>query len=104
MGAGLEQAAGLATATGLALGSGLRTEQAVSQGLGEMPPAQLKETAMDPTKRTLARVTVPAGHNDEEIIEAKETSRLVESLMGRNPEKRFKFIQENAEFVDDLDV
>ncbi len=74
------------------------------KGLGEMPPAQLKETAMDPTKRTLARVTVPAGHNDEEIIEAKETSRLVESLMGRNPEKRFKFIQENAEFVDDLDV
>jgi len=74
------------------------------KGLGEMPPAQLKETAMDPTKRTLARVTVPAGHNDEEIIEAKETARLVESLMGRNPEKRFKFIQENAEFVDDLDV
>jgi len=74
------------------------------KGLGEMPPAQLKETAMDPAKRTLARVTVPAGHNDEEIIEAKETARLVESLMGRNPEKRFKFIQENAEFVDDLDV
>ena len=74
------------------------------KGLGEMPPAQLKETAMDPKKRTLARVTVPAGHNDEEIIEAKATSRLVEDLMGRNPEKRFKFIQENAEFVADLDV
>ena len=74
------------------------------KGLGEMPPAQLKETAMDPAKRTLARVTVPAGHNDDEILEAKETARLVENLMGRNPEKRFKFIQENAEFVEDLDV
>ena len=74
------------------------------KGLGEMPPAQLKETAMDPAKRTLARVTVPAGHNDEEILEAKQTARLVDSLMGRNPEKRFQFIQENAEFVDELDV
>jgi topoisomerase-4 subunit B len=74
------------------------------KGLGEMPPAQLKETAMDPAKRTLARVTVPAGHKDEEILEAKQTARLVDSLMGRNPEKRFQFIQENAEFVDELDV
>jgi topoisomerase-4 subunit B len=74
------------------------------KGLGEMPPSQLKETAMDPAKRTLARVTVPAGLSDEEIIEAKETARLVENLMGRNPEKRFKYIQENAEFVADLDV
>jgi len=74
------------------------------KGLGEMPPAQLKETTMDPAKRTLARVTIPAGHNDEEILEAKATQRLVDSLMGRNPEKRFKYIQENAEFVSDIDV
>ena len=74
------------------------------KGLGEMPPMQLKKTTMDPYERTLARVTVPTGHNDEEILEAKDTARLVESLMGRNPEKRFKFIQENAEFVDNLDV
>ena len=74
------------------------------KGLGEMPPMQLKETTMDPNERTLARVTVPAGHNDEEILEAKDTARLVESLMGRKPEKRFKFIQENAEFVENLDV
>jgi topoisomerase IV subunit B len=74
------------------------------KGLGEMPPAQLKETTMDRARRTLARVTVPAGHNDDEILEAKDTARLVDALMGRNPEKRFKFIQENAEFVDDIDV
>lgn len=74
------------------------------KGLGEMPAAQLKETTMDPEKRTLSRVTVPVGHNDEDILEAKATARLVESLMGRNPEKRFKFIQENAEFVEELDV
>ncbi|MBT3628950.1 MAG: DNA topoisomerase (ATP-hydrolyzing) subunit B, partial [Rhodospirillaceae bacterium] len=74
------------------------------KGLGEMPPAQLKETTMDRAQRTLARVIVPAGHSDDEILEAKETARLVDSLMGRNPEKRFKFIQENAEFVSDIDV
>ncbi len=74
------------------------------KGLGEMPPAQLKITTMAPDKRTLARVTVPAGLNDDEILEARDTARLVESLMGRNPEKRFQFIQENAEFAGVLDV
>jgi topoisomerase-4 subunit B len=67
------------------------------KGLGEMMPAQLKETTMDPDKRTLARVTLPRA---EEASEA-----LVETLMGRKPELRFRFIQENAEFaVEDLDV
>src|SRR6201985_2323925 len=67
------------------------------KGLGEMMPAQLKETTMDPSKRTLARVTLPRA---EEVVEA-----LVEQLMGRKPELRFQFIQENAEFaVADLDV
>ncbi len=67
------------------------------KGLGEMMPAQLKETTMDPGKRTLARVTLPRA---EEASEA-----LVETLMGRRPELRFRFIQENAEFaVEDLDV
>jgi topoisomerase-4 subunit B len=59
---------------------------------------------MDPAKRTLLRVTIPSGHNDEEILEAKDTARLVDSLMGKHPEKRFKFIQENAQLVDDIDV
>jgi topoisomerase-4 subunit B len=66
------------------------------KGLGEMMPAQLKETTMDPAKRTLARVTLP--RSEEAVID------LVEALMGRKPELRFRFIQENAEFATaDLD-
>jgi topoisomerase-4 subunit B len=61
------------------------------KGLGEMMPAQLKETTMDPRTRTLARVSLP---RSEEPVEA-----LVETLMGRRPELRFRFIQENAEFA-----
>ncbi len=74
------------------------------KGLGEMPPAQLKETTMDPKTRTLLRVTIPTGHNEDEIEEAKETSQLVDSLMGRKPELRFAYIQEHARFVEDIDV
>ncbi len=67
------------------------------KGLGEMMPAQLKETTMDPATRTLARVTLP---RTEELVED-----LVERLMGRKPEARFQFIQENAEFaVGELDI
>jgi topoisomerase IV subunit B len=52
---------------------------------------------MDPATRTLARIRVP---HAEESVEA-----LVETLMGRKPESRFKFIQSNAEFVaGDVDV
>jgi len=61
------------------------------KGLGEMMPAQLKETTMDPSKRTLARVVLP---RSEETVEA-----MVETLMGRKAESRFRFIQENAEFA-----
>ncbi len=67
------------------------------KGLGEMPPAQLKETAMNPAKRTLLKVVVP-----EEA--EKETEETVERLMGKKPEHRFQFIQENAKFATDLDV
>jgi topoisomerase IV subunit B len=71
------------------------------KGLGEMPPAQLKETTMDPKKRTLLRVMVP----DREHREAfEETQNLVESLMGRKPELRLAFIQEHATAVEELDV
>jgi topoisomerase-4 subunit B len=67
------------------------------KGLGEMMPAQLKDTTMNPATRTLARVTLPRA---EEVVEA-----LVETLMGRKPELRFRFIQENAPFAAaDLDV
>ena len=76
---------------------GKKPEISRFKGLGEMMPAQLKETTMDPAKRTLARVTLP---RSEDQVES-----LVETLMGRKPELRFRFIQENAEFAaDDLDV
>lgn len=74
------------------------------KGLGEMPPAALKETTMAPSKRTLLRVALPTGHSDEEIQDARDTAHLVERLMGKKPEERFAFIQENAQFVDDIDV
>jgi topoisomerase-4 subunit B len=67
------------------------------KGLGEMPPASLKETTMDPKKRTLLRVVLPQ--------EARaETAELIEALMGRKPELRFKFIQENASKLDEAEV
>ncbi len=74
------------------------------KGLGEMPPAQLKETTMDPAKRTLLRVVVPDLRDPDQKDDVEETKALVESLMGRKPELRFKFITENAKFAQDLDV
>ncbi len=69
------------------------------KGLGEMMAAQLKETTMDPKKRTLLRVTLIAD-------DRKDTEKSVERLMGTKPELRFEFIQERAEFADEaaLDV
>jgi topoisomerase-4 subunit B len=68
------------------------------KGLGEMMPAQLKETTMKPGTRTLIRVEVPDKAK-------KETDNLVERLMGKKPELRFQFIQENAQFAAaDVDV
>jgi topoisomerase-4 subunit B len=69
------------------------------KGLGEMLPAQLKETTMDPAKRQLLQVQLL---DDEK----KTTAKVVEQLMGNRPEERFKFISERAEFVTDeeLDV
>jgi len=69
------------------------------KGLGEMMPAQLKETTMDPRKRTLLRVVLV---DDEK----KKAASAVERLMGTRPEARFEFIQERAEFAreDMLDV
>jgi len=72
------------------------------KGLGEMPPAQLKETTMDPATRTLLRVVVPS--KKSKPAEVKETERLVEKLMGKRPELRFQFIQEHAQFVEAIDV
>ncbi|RYG33899.1 MAG: type IIA DNA topoisomerase subunit B, partial [Burkholderiales bacterium] len=66
------------------------------KGLGEMMPAQLKETTMNPATRTMARVQLPKS--------PKAVEELVETLMGKKPELRFKYIQDNAKFVDELDV
>ena len=71
------------------------------KGLGEMPPKQLRETTMNAATRILLRVSIP-GKTDLEA--AKETARLVEALMGRKAERRFEYIQNNAEFVEELDV
>jgi topoisomerase-4 subunit B len=65
------------------------------KGLGEMNPGQLRETTMDPKTRTLIRVTLPQEYEDRAGVRD-----LVERLMGKNPEHRFNFIQENAARVD----
>ena len=67
------------------------------KGLGEMPPASLKETTMDVTKRSLLKVVLPPE-------ERASTAELIEALMGRKPELRFKFIQENASKLDEAEV
>ncbi len=67
------------------------------KGLGEMDAKDLKETTMNPGSRKLIRVTI-----DED--EPGETGDLVERLMGKKPELRFQYIQENARFVEELDV
>jgi topoisomerase-4 subunit B len=72
------------------------------KGLGEMPPMQLRETTMSPSKRTLLRVKI--GRDGEEDDGKNRTALLIEQLMGRKPEHRFSFIQENAKFARDLDV
>ncbi len=66
------------------------------KGLGEMNPNQLKETTMDPKTRSLIRVTLP-----QEYEERAGVRDLVDRLMGKNPEHRFQFIQENAARVDE---
>ncbi|WP_424973361.1 DNA topoisomerase IV subunit B [Dinoroseobacter sp. S124A] len=67
------------------------------KGLGEMDAKDLKDTTMNPETRKLIRVSI-----DED--EPGETGDLVERLMGKKPEKRFEYIQENARFVEELDV
>ena len=77
--------------------AGVKVEVSRFKGLGEMPPSQLKETTMDPARRTLLKVVAAPE-------ERAATNELVESLMGRRPELRFQFIQERARTVAEVDV
>ncbi len=67
------------------------------KGLGEMMASQLKETTMDPRRRTLLKVVIR--EEDRE-----ETVDSVERLMGNKPEARFAFIQERATFAAEKDL
>jgi len=80
---------------------GRKVEVGRFKGLGEMAPGQLRETTMDPARRTLIRVTLPESHQDRHQVRD-----LVDRLMGRVPEHRFNFIQAHAATVEveDIDV
>ena len=69
------------------------------KGLGEMPADQLKSTTMNPEKRKLLNVNISQGKK-----ELKETEKLFESLMGKKADHRFRFIQENADFTNQIDI
>ena len=75
--------------------AGAKVDISRFKGPGEMMPAQLKETTMRPGHRTLIKVETKKGDDSE---------NLVERLMGKKPEPRFQFIQENAQFVTAVDV
>ena len=85
---------------------GKNVEVSRFKGLGEMPPQQLKETTMDPNKRTLLKVLIPSktSSDEEEQEESAYTADIVSRLMGNKPEYRFQFIQEHAKFVENLDI
>ncbi|MFT9099321.1 MAG: DNA topoisomerase IV subunit B [Zymomonas mobilis subsp. pomaceae] len=74
---------------------GRKVEVARFKGLGEMNPQQLRETTMNPETRSLLRVVLPEDSQDRSVAD------LVERLMGRQPEHRFSFIQENAAQFDE---
>ena len=69
------------------------------KGLGEMPSSQLKETTMDKNKRSLITINTEKAKKDTKI-----TDKLFETLMGKQPELRFKFIQNNVNFIKYLDI
>jgi len=67
------------------------------KGLGEMNPAQLKETTMDVKTRRLIQIKL-------NLSLLKETNELVDNLMGKNPEYRFNFISKNAKSLDSSSI
>ena len=64
------------------------------KGLGEMMPAQLKETTMIPGRRTLLRIIIPDNKKDD-------SKKVINNLMGNKPELRFEFIREKANLYDE---
>ncbi|TZG36948.1 DNA topoisomerase IV subunit B [Agrobacterium sp. B1(2019)] len=76
---------------------GKKVEISRFKGLGEMMAAQLKETTMDPEKRTLLRVEI-------DDVDFEGTREAVDNLMGTKADARFRFIQERAAFADNLDI
>ena len=74
---------------------GRKVEVGRFKGLGEMNPQQLRETTMDPAKRTLLRITLPAEYEGRAAVKD-----LVDRLMGRDPAHRFMFIQNRAGEID----
>ena len=78
-------------------GRSINIEMQRFKGLGEMMPATLKETTLDPEKRRLLKVTIPEG--DHAL-----TENTITELMGRDAAPRFEFIMQHAGEVDDLDV
>ena len=76
---------------------GKKVEIGRFKGLGEMMPAQLKETTMDPAKRTLLKVEI-------DDVDFEGTRDAVDALMGTKPEARFRFIQDRAAFAENLDI
>jgi topoisomerase IV subunit B len=75
---------------------GKKVEVSRFKGLGEMNPAQLRETTMDPKTRSLIRIKLPQDYQDRDVVRD-----LVDRLMGRNPEHRFHFIQAHAADLDE---
>ena len=92
------------------LSSKIKIEISRFKGLGEMPASQLKETTMCPEKRNLLKITVPnLDCLDTNSMKSKPMTRLevdktVDTLMGKKPELRFAYLQENAKFVTSIDV
>jgi len=78
---------------------GRKVEVSRFKGLGEMNPAQLKETTMDPKTRGMIRITLPK--DPEERFAVRD---LVDRLMGRNPEHRFQFIQNHAAELNEEEI
>ena len=69
------------------------------KGLGEMPAEQLKQTTMSISKRKLISIKMQRGSKEQKNIE-----KLFEKLMGKKPELRFKFIQDNVNFIKQIDI